>query len=449
MSNAVRDMAVRQRARRQTHSVLSRVALGLCLLSLISPPSALASPGRTEAPQIPPTPVAAALQACRSNAFDSFFRLYVQYPEVRARFTANQVHTASPDAASGFVSGAEFLGRFPLVVNGWNFALAGISAPVEAQQYVLARPRHPSRTVWQVDWIAAEFDKTSTDGKWIGVPVKLTGVPMRLDFVATDDGCWHLTDEVTAPQDTPFEPGIQILHCSVRADDYRRELRRIESRLDDHPDDIDIGRDLAACAKLQGLIEATISADPELGGLQRDIKRRLAALGTRQSAVARAALALDEQRFRRSLMRDKYLPMDGSAGRALRDDLATWHISRLEILGRTEPRRNDFAGAWHNISGEIDIRRLDDGSYNVDASLVDAEFLAWGCEFDETMPRSGTTLSLTYPRGDSIRLTLRNGILFVEQDGSGSDYCGAGGSLRGAYFPMRPELESLPQIPIP
>ena len=450
MSNSVRDMEMRQRAKHRAYPVLTRVALGLCLLSLISPASALASPGRTEAPRIPPTPVAAALQACRSNAFDSFFRLYVQFPEVRARFTASQIHSASPDASSGFVSGAEFLGRFPLVVHGWNYALAGASTHGEAHRYVLARRRHPSRTVWQVDWIAAEFDKTSTDGKWIGVPVELTGMPKRLNFVATDDGCWHLTDEVTAPQDTPFEPGIQILHCSIRADDYRRELRRIESRLDEHPDDMEIGQDLAACAKLHGLIEAMIWADPELAGLHRDIKRRLSALGTRQSLAARAALALDEQRFRRSLMRDQYLPMDGAAGnRELRDDLAVRLASRLEILDRTEPKRNDFSGAWSNVSGWIDLRHAEDGTYEVDASLVDPDFLAWSCEFDETMPRSGNMLSLTYPLGDSIRLTLRDGILIVEQDDSGSDYCGAGGSLKGAYFPTRPAPKLPPQDPIP
>lgn len=395
-------------------------------------------------------PVEAAAQACRAGRFDTFFRFYIQSPIVRERFTASQVLSAPVAGNSEFISRSEFLSRFPLALHGWNYAIAGTQSEGVDKQYVLPRMRHFARTVWRVDWIEARFDTTSTDGKWIGVPVELTGMPKRLNFVATDDGCWHLTDEVTGPKDSPFQPGIQFLHCSVRADDYRRELRRIESRLDDHPDDMDIGRDLAACAKLQNLIASTIRADAELTRLRHDIERRLAVLGAQQSPAARAALALDEQQFRRRLMRDKYLLMDRSAGnRDLRDDLATWQISRLEILGRTEPRRNDFAGAWHNVGGEIDVRRLEDGSYRVDASLVDPEFLAWGCDFDETMPRSGNTLSLTYPRGDSIHLTLRNGILFVEQDGTGSNYCGAGGSLRGAYFPMRPGPDLPPQIPIP
>lgn len=452
MSNAVRDMEMRQRAKRQAYPVLTRVALGLCLLSLISPASALASTGRSDAPRIALTPVAAAQQACRSNAFDSFFRLYVQYPEVRARFTASQIHSASPDASSGFVSGAEFLGRFPLVVHGWNYAFAGASAPGETRQYVLASTRHPSRTAWHVDWIAAKFDTSSANGKWIGVPVKLTGVPMRLDFGATDDGCWHLTEAVTAPKDTPFQPGIQSLHCAVRIDDadrYQRELRRVASRLDDHPDDMGVGRDLAACAKLHGMIEAAIRDDPDLTRLSRAITHRLAALGARQTSAARSALALDQQRFQRSLMRDQNILLDGSTeNRDLHDDLAGRLALRLDLLGRIKPRQSDFSGSWSNVSGTIDISRQQDGTYEVDASLADPYFLGWTCEFDEAMPRSGNMLSRTYPLGDSLRLILQDGILVVEQEDAGSDYCGAGGSLRGAYFPSRPRPELPPQSPI-
>jgi hypothetical protein len=149
-------------------------------------------------------------------------------------------------------------------------------------------------------------------------------------------------------------------------------------------------------------------------------------------------------------MRDQYLPMDDTAGnRDLRDYLATWLASRLEILDRTEPKRNDFTGVWRKVGGQIDIRRLEDGSFEVDASLVDPDFLAWSCEFDETMPRRGNMLSLTYPGGDSIRLALRDGVLIVEQDDAGSDYCGAGGSLRGVYYPTRPGPDLPPQIPVP
>lgn len=394
-------------------------------------------------------PVGATREACRTGGFARFFRLYVQSPVVRQQFTADQVWSVPAAGKSDFVSRSEFLDRFPLALHGWNYAIAGAEPAGEARRYALIRTGHPSRTVWHVEWSEARFDATSDDGKWIGVPVELTGVPGHLTFVATDDGCWHLTDEVSAPKDTPFQPGVQSLHCNVRADDYRRELRRIESRLDDHPDDMDIGRDLAACAKLQDMIETTIRADAELTGLHRAIKRRLTALGTRQSPAARQALALDEQRFRRSLMRDQYVLMDGSAdNRDLRDGLATWLGSRVEILARTEPRRNNFAGVWRKVGGQIDIRRLEDGSFEVDANVVDPDFLAWSCEFNETMLRRGNILSLTYPRGDALRLTLRDGILIVEQDDAGSDYCGAGGNLKGTYFPTRPGPELPPQNPI-
>ncbi len=395
--------------------------------------------------------VDAAMQACRANPFDAFFRLYVQSPAVRERFSAEYLNTAPAGVRPDFIAKADYLEQFPLRVQGWNYLTPSLTAQIGAD-FVLLRTRR-ANTAWRVDWVNARFDAAPEDGRWVGVPLELRGVPRQLSFTASDDGCWRARGQVLAPKDTPFELGVQRLHCAIRAEDYRQELKRMVGAIADHPDDLELARELATCVALLNRIDAAIRRDAALATLQRQIDQRLAALVRRQSPAARKALAQDERRFRRSLLREQYLPAEGPVGEAeLRDDLASRLASRLAFLDRIDTARKNVVGEWRNLAGGITIRRQSVRTVGVDASLVDPEFFAWSCEFNETMPWARTALSFTDSHGNGTALALRDGLLHVTQQGNGGDYCGANGSLGGVYFPLRPALHvpaTLNDVPPP
>lgn len=383
--------------------------------------------------------IAPAIEACRSGTFDQFLRLYVESPAVRERFTADPIHVAQARAPTGFVSKMEFLDKFPLATHGWNYVSHAGRAAEKDPSYVLLRTRHASKRDWRVNWVEARFDAGARSGRWIGVPIEIKGTATQWTFTATSEGCWRLTSQTLEPADTPFEPGVQRLQCTVRSDDYRRELGRIARDVRDHPDDMEAGQDLATCAKLHDTIERTISRHPQLAHLRRETDETLVTLSRRLAPAARVALAQDERLFRRSLMRDQYVLADGTTGDwDLIGDLRGRMHARLDDLGRIAPAGKALTGIWSNASGTVEIRRMTDEEYDVEANSVDVDFLAWTCEFNDGMRLEQEALSRTYPNGDTLRLRLGDGMLIVEQGENGSNYCGAGGSLRGAYFPMKP-----------
>ncbi|MBN9549278.1 MAG: hypothetical protein J0H31_10465 [Alphaproteobacteria bacterium] len=388
--------------------------------------------------------VDAATQACRSNEFDKFLRLYTQSPAVRERFTADRINTAPAAVRPDFVSKAEYLNRFPLAMRGWNYISPNGPSPAEHPSYVLVRTRPVSRTVRRVDFVPARFDAEPEDGKFIGVPVELRGMPTQLAFISGDDGCWRATSEILAPKDTPFELGLQRLHCAVRSDDYRRELERVSGTIPDHPEDMDVGRDLAACAKLTDMIETAIRRDPGLSELRRQADERLATLARSQMPAGQTALARDESRFRRSLMRDQYVLADGTTGDwDMPGNLEQRLRGRLEELNRIEPSRQDYEGLWTSVSGTLDITR-EGNAYRIDANPVDIDFLAWTCEFEGGMHKTKDGLELDDAEDETVHARLRNGVLVVEHlptPGGFIGTCGAGGSIGGTYFPARPVPE--------
>ncbi len=385
-----------------------------------------------------PDAIAAAKQACRLNQFAAFLRLYIQSPEVQERFTTPYVNTAPTGVRPDFISKSEFLEQFPLAVEGWTYRAANRPPLADRPNSVLLRTERLSASVMRVDWVIARFDVPMDDGRSIGVPVEIRDVPARILFTIGEDHCWRAIASILAPKDTPFPPGIQRLQCGLRGSNYGRELARVEKRLDRHPDDLDLALEIAQCMKLQGIVEKTIRDEPNLSRLSRDIENRLATLAKGQTPSARTALARDEQRFRRSLIRDQYVLADGTTGDwDLPGDLESRLQSRLDTLERTEPARADFAGEWRNISGTVEIRLREDGRFDVEANPVDIDFLAWTCAFEEVLRREKDTLSFTSPDGNRVRLMLRGGVLIVEQQ-DGSETCGAGGSLAGIYFPIRP-----------
>jgi hypothetical protein len=401
--------------------------------------SATALDGRLESSD----PINAAMQACRSNAFDRFLRLFAQSKAVRERFTADQVNVAAAgDAASHFMTKADYLGRLPIATHGWNYVAPDSLTPGKAAKYLLIRTSRVAKTVWRVDWANARFDNEPANGKWIGVPVEIRGPSGKLTFVTADDGCWRLSDDVEAPKDTPFKQGVPRLHCTVRGDDYRRELARVERGITDHPEDMGVGRDLTVCAKLTDTIERTIRSTPKLNELRHAIDRKLASLARRQTPGARAALAQDEGRARRSIMLAQYVLADGTTEDwDLPGTLEQRLRDRLAELTLIAPSRQDYVGEWINASGTLDISR-DGAIYNIDANPVDIDFLAWTCEFEGRMHRTKDGLELDDVEGETVHARLRGGVLIVEHRPTSGGFirtCGANGSISGTYFPTRPE----------
>lgn len=388
-------------------------------------------------------PINAAMQTCRSNAFDQFLRLYVQSKAVRERFTADRVNVvAASNAPSHLMAKADYLDRLPIATHGWNYVVPDSRAPGKTAKYLLIRTGRVAKTVWRVDWASARFDNKPADGKWIGVPVEIRGPSGRLTFVAADDGCWHLSEDVEAPKDTPFKQGVPRLQCTVRADDYRRELARVERTIGDHPEDMDVGRDLAVCAKLADTIERTIRNSPQLSELRHAIDRKLASLARRQTPSARVALAQDEGRARRSIMLEQYVLADGTTEDwDLPGTLEERLRGRLAELALIAPSRQDYVGEWLNASGTLDISR-DGNIYRIDANPVDIDFLAWTCEFDGRMHRMKDGLELDDVEDEAVHARLRGGVLIVEHRPTPGGFigtCGANGSISGTYFPTRPE----------
>ena len=388
-------------------------------------------------------PINAAMQACRSNAFDQFLRLYAQSRAVRERFTADQVNVVTAgDTPSHFMAKADYLDRLPIATYGWNYVAPDSLVPGKTAKYLLVKTGRVTKTVWRVDWANARFDNEPTEGKWIGVPVEIRGPSGKLTFVAADDGCWRLTDDLEAPKDTPFTQGVPRLHCTVRGDDYRRELARVERGITDHPEDMDVGRDLAVCAKLADTIERIIRNSPKLNELRHAIDRKLACLARRQTPGARAALAQDEGRARRSIMLEQYVLADGTTEDwDLPGTLEQRLRDRLAELALIAPSRQDYVGEWINASGTLDISR-DGNIYRIDANPVDIDFLAWTCEFEGRMHRTKDGLELDDVEGETVHARLRGGVLIVEHrptPGGIIGTCGANGSISGTYFPTRPE----------
>ncbi len=370
---------------------------------------------------VPPA-VAGTAQGCLGEDFTAFFRQFVESPAVRDSFTAPTANRTKP---------------FPIALHGWNFIAP--DSPAGAPRYLAVVLRHPTAREWRAEWVAMRYDAEPADGRWIGVPVEALGAPGRLTFAASEDGCWHLTDDARAVADSPFRPGLQRLACHVRADDYAGALAQVAAGLPDDPASLELGWDLASCLRLGQEIEHIIREDPALAALRRAGEAKLAALTAQRPPAWRAPLERDEARFRRGLMRDLFILGDGSFGEwDPRPDLSARLEGRLALLSRLERPRPGIEGQWRNASGTVTVGPAEGGRYSVEADTADIDFLGWTCEFTETMTPTGDELANDATSGAQIRLRVEGGLLLVEQEGA-SEFCGAGGTLAGTYFPLGPE----------
>lgn len=235
-------------------------------------------------------------------------------------------------------------------------------------------------------------------------------------------------------------PGSPPVRCRVRSGNYLRELARAKNS-----NDTGVVRDLAAYVMLLDRIDAAIRTEPSLRALQRKIDKRLAALGRQQAPDVRAAFEADQQRYRRSLMRDKSFVMgDRQSEAELIDELRRQLRWRLGELERIRPFRKGFTGMWSNVTGDVILRVDGDGRYELIGRTVDPYFLAWTCELDagdRILRQYGTSLFLDLGDGEAVSMKNRNGVIVVEHrlpQHSETPHCGAGGSLGGIYFPVVP-----------
>ena len=157
---------------------------------------------------------------------------------------------------------------------------------------------------------------------------------------------------------------------------------------------------------------------------------------------ARAALAQDEGRARRSIMLEQYVLADGTTKDwDLPGTLEQRFRDRLAELALIAPSRQDYVGEWINASGALDISR-DGNIYRIDANPVDIGFLAWTCEFEGRMHRTKDGLELDDVEGETVHVRMRGGVLIVEHRPTPGGFigtCGANGSISGTYFPTRPK----------
>lgn len=388
----------------------------------------------------PDGPVAAARQACRSKRFDLFFRHYARSAAVRARFTTGLVEVvASRGAPPVMTPKRDYLRRPPIAARGWNYIAPASLAAGARPQYLLIRTRALGLGTWRVDWVEARFAAEPAHGEWIRAPVQIGETSGKLTFTVADDGCWRLTEDVAAPGDTPFAPGKTPLRCWVRDDDHRRALARVERGIRAHPGDMELGQDLAACVELLDRIERQVKTRPRLRALRKAIDARLALLARRQTPRARAALAGDERRFRRSTAISQHALADDAleSGDGV-VDLEARLRARLAQLALIVPSRRGYVGRWRNASGELELYRGPDG-YRIDANPVDIDFLAWTCEVEMRLNRTKDGLK-GEDDGESLKVRKQGGVLIIEHRpavGGLIKSCGAGGSISGVYFPSR------------
>lgn len=385
-------------------------------------------------------PVAAVRQACQSKRFDLFLRHYAQSAVVQARFTADFVRVvASRDAPTVMTPKRDYLRRLPIASRGWNYIAPARLAYGRTPQYLLVRTRSLGLGAWRADWVEARFPAQPAHGKWIRAPIEIGETSGRLTFTVADDGCWRLTEDVAAPSDTPFTPGKTPLRCWVRDDDHRLALAMVERGIRARPGDMELGQDLAACVELLDRIERQIKTQPRLRAMRNAIDARLAFLARRQTPQARAALARDESKFRRSTAIGQHaLAGDATEGG---DDLVELEArlgARLAQLALIAPSRQGYVGRWRNASGELDLHRRPDG-YGIDANPVDIDFLAWTCEVEMRLDRTKDGLD-GEEDGEILKARKRGGVLIVEHRSTAGSFiksCGASGSISGIYFPSR------------
>jgi uncharacterized protein len=189
------------------------------------------------------------------------------------------------------------------------------------------------------------------------------------------------------------------------------------------------------CAKAKEEVERAICKDSALSGLDRDIASAYAAARRKLDPEAQKAFQLDQESF--LLGRDAALE---SPNITLREHMAF----RLEFLRsvRSAPTGSEttaFLGEWKAEGGSVKITRGKAGQLQIEINTNAPVTARWICEVGgEARLRDG---KLRFKEDDvEIILSRKGQSLNVEEivpASHGRDYCGANGSVEGAYFRVK------------
>jgi hypothetical protein len=133
-------------------------------------------------------------------------------------------------------------------------------------------------------------------------------------------------------------------------------------------------------------------------------------------------------------------------------NLARYMASWRRWLNAVGPSRSGLEGAWINGSGTITIEHRPTGGYAVRANGDDPVRGSYTCEFIGIARRDGQSrLEVVWDttgdeedggEGWTLKLQRKGGLIHLTEERNNSDaerasFCGARGSLEGAYLPAR------------
>lgn len=196
------------------------------------------------------------------------------------------------------------------------------------------------------------------------------------------------------------------------------------------------------CARASTPVERAICADAELAELDRRMADRYAAVRRALPAEARQALLEDQRWFlgvRDEAFRSRAEPwLEGFP------DLAERMRDRIAFLETIDTGRRGLAGTWGNLAGVVEVRPAAGGRLNVELSAAHPLNARWICQTRFEAPPGGDGVSGVAGTDPDMRITLglEGGVVTVSErrpDGERGQpgYCGHGGTLEGAYLPVR------------
>lgn len=190
------------------------------------------------------------------------------------------------------------------------------------------------------------------------------------------------------------------------------------------------------CRRASSDAERAICADPELARLDRELALRYVGARRLLARTPRAALEADQRRFLAA--RDEAYEMRGRLPEFA--DLAGRMRDRSDFLSALSRRApQGLVGTWAKESGRVEVTQAGAGRVRVRINTAHPTNARWVCDVETTGRVASRTVEgpAQAEPGWRIRATLRDGVLHIEEIGHGAPgYCGANGSVAGAYLPV-------------
>lgn len=188
-------------------------------------------------------------------------------------------------------------------------------------------------------------------------------------------------------------------------------------------------------------VEDAICNDATLARLDLQLKARYVAVRRGLSADARRALTDDQRWFLAARdewfeNRDRWSDFPDLEGRM---------TDRIAFLDAMDTRRTGgLPGRWSNASGAADIVSAGAGRLRVSINTANPVNARWVCNVEFTGATAGRVVE-GVPDGEPdyrLRAELKGDVLQIVEtkvaaEAYGPGYCGANGSVAGAYFRVR------------